>query len=73
MKILATCAVGIAGIAGMIMAHQAQSAKPKSAPNSQTNSAGQHALDLVKEGRCNEASPLLKRAISREKLLVHCG
>jgi tetratricopeptide (TPR) repeat protein len=43
----------------------AQTAKPKSAPNSQTNSAGQHALDLVREGRCNEASPLLKRAISQ--------
>ena len=41
----------------------AETAKSKSSTNAQSGPAGQHALDLVKEGHCAEAVPLLKKAI----------
>lgn len=43
----------------------AETAKSKSSTNAQSGSAGQHALDLAKAGRCGEAVPLLKKAITQ--------
>jgi len=41
----------------------AQTAELKSAASGKIASAGQHALNLAKQGRCGEAVPLLKKAI----------
>jgi len=43
----------------------AETAKSKASTNAQSGPAGQHALDLAKAGRCGEAVPLLKKAITQ--------
>ena len=55
--------LGLALLGLLSSLSSAQTPESKPAASGKTASAGQHAVDLAKEGHCSEAVPLLKKAI----------